>query len=214
MTDDLIKTPLDQASRIMNVEAAWNSMADSRRPPDGQVRPEILQSWSRCLAHNTDMLQAKAWLETESEEKMGLNSYLLSVGPVHMQKLHELLKGQGFIIMLLAPDGFILSIKGDRRMCGLGEAVNLVPGGNNSEQHLGTTASSISLIQGIATQVLRHEHYCQFYHDWCCSASPIYDRQGRLLGALNLANREISRHPPQLLDLVKMVHPVNAYLAS
>lgn len=53
-------------------------------------------------------------------------------------------------------------------------------------------------------QVFLHEHYCQLYHDWCCSAAPIFDDENKLIGALDVSNNNKSKHYPYILDMVKM----------
>jgi transcriptional regulator with PAS, ATPase and Fis domain len=50
---------------------------------------------------------------------------------------------------------------------------------------IGTTAPGIVLVEEKPSVVMREEHYDEIYHWCCCSASPIFDFEGRLTGCLD-----------------------------
>ena len=84
------------------------------------------------------------------------------------------------------------------------ESLALVPGNSCSENILATTSPGICLEKKIPVQVFLHEHYCRLYHDWCCSAAPIFDDAKNLIGVLDVSNNDKSKHYPYIFDLVKM----------
>jgi transcriptional regulator of acetoin/glycerol metabolism len=184
-------------------EQAWDKLVSVQYIDNALLRQEIALSWQRCLSQKVNPRSSK----NENVEKDYLienKRYLLEVASPHMQQLYGLVKGKDYIVMLAAADGTLLSVFGDRNMYSIGESLNIVAGASCLETVLGTTSPGICLARQVPLQVFKLEHYCQLYHTWCCSAAPIFDSQGGLVGTLDLSNRDREQHPPHLLDLVTM----------
>ncbi len=196
--------PHDPKQQLVVTEQAWDKLVAVQYIDRSLLRQEIALSWQRCLSSNVSPHTSR----NENVEKDYLNlenkRYLLEVALPHMQQLYGLVKGKDFIVMLAAADGTLLSVFGDKKMYSTGESLNVVAGASCLETVLGTTSPGICLARKVPLQVFRQEHYCQLYHTWCCSAVPLFDSQGELIGTLDLSNRDKSLHPASLLDLVKM----------
>lgn len=187
------------------VERAWTKLAEDKTIDHALLRPHIASSWEYCRQSNIDVHIPEAMAgPIDPEELMENNSLLLQVAVPHMIQLYDLLKGKGYCLFLVSPEGFNMHLFGDRDMVSHAEKVNVVPGANDAESSRGTTAVGISLSQGIPVQVFGLEHYCQIYHDWYCSAAPIKTADQRLLAAINIANRDPTLHPAYILTLVSM----------
>ena len=78
------------------------------------------------------------------------------------------------------------------------ESIAVIPGAIGSESMVGTTAPGICLIEKKPVQVYFQEHYCQFYHQLACSAAPIFNPEGRLIGSLVLSGMYNKAHPHTL----------------
>lgn len=194
----------DPTRQPVVIEQAWDKLIAVQYIDKSLLRQEIALSWQRCLSSNVNPHTSK----NENVEKDYLDfknkRYLLEVALPHMQQLYAFVKGKDFIVMLAAADGTLLSVFGDRKMYSAGESLNVVAGASCLESVLGTTSPGICLARKVPLQVFRQEHYCQLYHTWCCSAVPLFDSQGELIGTLDLSNRDKKLHPASLLDLVKM----------
>jgi transcriptional regulator of acetoin/glycerol metabolism len=183
---------------------AWNKLVSERYVETSLLRMEIALSWKRCLQSNVDPLKDRVSLITSDLKVLTEQQReFLRVARPHMKKLYESVKGMGFIVILADAEGIILDMFGDRKMFNLAESVSIVPGSSCSEKAIGTTSLGVCLVNRTPIQIFSREHYCQLYHDWCCSAAPIFDRQGNLLGTLDLSNNNEKLHHPLILSLVE-----------
>ena len=185
-------------------EKAWDQLVSVQYIDRSLLRREIAQSWERCLSNNLNPITSKNACLEKDYLKIDTKRYLLEVALPHMRQLFSFVKGKDYIVMLSAADGTLLSVFGDRKMYSVGESLNLVAGGSCLENVVGTNSPGICLVQKLPVQVFSREHYCRLYHDWCCSAAPILDSQGGLIGTLDLSNRNEKLHPADVLDLVKL----------
>lgn len=185
-------------------EQAWATLATEQQVNCKLLRPEIAISWHRCLSLGVDPYESRTFRVPDSEDKIKDQRLLLTAATHHMRRLYETLNGTGYIVSLIDRSGLILELFGDKCMYSTAESLDIVTGNSNSEIAIGTTAPGICLAQGVAVQVLLNEHYCRLYHNWCCSAAPIYDGNRRLLGVLNISSLDLSKHQSHILYMVQM----------
>jgi transcriptional regulator of acetoin/glycerol metabolism len=81
--------------------------------------------------------------------------------------------------------------------------VALQPGANWSEQSKGTNAVGTALIEETPTLVHADEHFLHANHFLTCSAAPILDPRGNILGVLDVSGDQRSYHQ-HTMGLVKM----------
>lgn len=209
MTDSQMKKELPPAL----IREAWRHLAQKGEVRTDSVRPEIAASWQRCLdlpinprddIHPPDMAP-----HTVMEE----NRLLLAAASAPLRELRTLLSGRGYVIMLYSADGYILSLTGDPAVVRLAEAGNVFPGASHSEAYIGTFAPGICLAERRPVQVQMHEHYREMYHDWCCTAVPVFDHAQQVQGILDVTSVG-QRHPAQLLNLLQLtVRAIEAELS-
>jgi PAS domain S-box-containing protein len=124
-----------------------------------------------------------------------------------MHNLYNYVKGSGFQVVLSDKDGFLLEAIGDPEIIKKTRQIQLCPGGNWSEAIKGTNAIGTCLVEGKPIQIFAREHYCQSNHFLTCLASPIFNPDGILLGAIDITG-DYKAHNPHTLALV--VAAVNA----
>ena len=56
------------------------------------------------------------------------------------------------------------------------------------------TELPLALLEDSPVQVYGAEHYCAAQHDGTCSAAPIHDRDGKIIGVLNMAGKRLVRN--------------------
>ena len=188
---------------LERVESAWKNLVASSTVEKRLLRSEIALSWERCLQgrvcpHGSTAGDSVVTYFSDSD------LVLKFVSEPYMQRVHEHLKGKGFIVVLTNAQGRILHIIGDRGMRSTGEDVAVVPGGNFQENVMGTTSPGICIEKKIPIQVRMYEHFCRLFHSWCCTAAPIFDQSGKFVGSLDVSNLDPGKHPGYLLDFITM----------
>lgn len=186
-------------------QQAWDRLVTSSVVETSLLRKEVALSWERCLEHQVSTSKGISIItDIDLLIKREENERLYCAAMPHMKQLYESIRGKGYVVILTDPRGVILELFGDKCMQSLAEKLDVVPGSDNSEKSIGTTAPGVSLVRRRPIQIHAHEHFCQLYHNWSCSAAPIFDSQGQLLGSLDISNVDPYNHPQLMLDLVKM----------
>ncbi len=186
------------------VEEAWSTLVSSRFVNPSLLRNEIACSWQRSLSYALDPLTAAPPPHAVCLKALERHATLVAAAKPHMQQLFEFLQGKNYIVMLFSAEGHIINSFGDKDMISIAEALNIHPGADHSERLIGTTAPGISLVRRIPIQVYKQEHYSLWSQEWCSSAAPIFNGRHDLLGAINVANIDIRRHPAEILNLVQL----------
>ncbi len=170
-------------------------MADAQR---GQA---ISQSHQRCQALGVsatavpEISPAPAATLRESVERH--RRLYLQAAPV-MEMLFEQIVSTRSMVVLTDPQGTILHAVGDNGFLEKAQRVALAPGVNWSEASKGTNAIGTSLFNEAPTLVHGSEHFVRANHFLTCSAAPILDHAGQLLGVLDVTGDQQSYHPHTL----------------
>jgi transcriptional regulator of acetoin/glycerol metabolism len=107
------------------------------------------------------------------------------------------------MVVLTDATGTIIHSIGDDDFLARASKVALQPGVNWSESTKGTNAIGTALIEEVPTLVHADEHYMHANHFLTCSAAPILDPRGNILGVLDVTGDHRSFHQ-HTMALVKM----------
>lgn len=152
------------------------------------LRPEVASSWERCRDLQLDpyeSLRADAG-HLELRERTQQRRQLVNIARPFMQNLYNFVRGSGFQVVLSDQDGYLLEVIGDSEILSRTRQVQLCPGGNWNEAVKGTNAIGTAIVENSPVQVYAWEHYCQAHHFLTCSAAPIHDPEGQVLGVLDI----------------------------
>jgi transcriptional regulator of acetoin/glycerol metabolism len=152
------------------------------------VNPRVASSWSRCLRAGMDasgMNLSGALPAGQLRKLLNKNAQLLDASRSSLEMVERIMCRTPYAVLLCDPKGNIIYQSGSGEVSDCFGQAGLVAGGNCSEEVIGTTAPGIVLVEEKPSVVLREEHYDEIYHWCCCSASPIYDIEGRLTGCLD-----------------------------
>lgn len=189
-----------------SIKQARQIFFDDGQEPRGLVSGNILASWRRCRQMG---LVADRYCSATPVEQHALRV---------MQERHELLRKlcrpelealyaganrADCIVILTAPDGFILDALGSADFLCKAARVSLLPGVPWSEQVTGTNAIGTALIERRSIEVRGAEHYYVPHKVLSCSATPILDPHGKVLGVLDLSG-EASVHHRLALGMVQL----------
>lgn len=126
------------------------------------------------------------------------NKTFIEISKVHINMAYSVLKDKDFIIILTDKDGCILYIKGDNQIVEKFKKLNIVVGAYMDEKSVGTNAMGTALSENKSVQITANEHYVDIFQELTCSASPIHDENGKIIGSLNLTGTRDKKHPHTL----------------
>jgi transcriptional regulator of acetoin/glycerol metabolism len=115
-----------------------------------------------------------------------------------MEMLFEQIVSTKSIVALTDTDGSILQAVGDNGFLERLQQIALAPGVNWSETSKGTNAVGTALFTEAPTLVHGNEHFLVANRFLTCSASPIFDHTGRIIGVLDVSGHHASYHPHTL----------------
>ncbi len=111
-----------------------------------------------------------------------------------MEMLFGQIEGTQSMVVLCDSAGTIIHSIGDDDFLSRAAKVALQPGVNWSEPTKGTNAVGTALILELPTLVHADEHYLHANHFLTCSAAPIFDPRGNVLGVLDVSGDHRSYH--------------------
>ncbi len=179
-----------------NSLAIWNRFVESGEVPQ-PVNPLIKRSWERCLEYNIDynlVDRTEVLSGTMLKNRIELTSDLVSIATPVMDTLYCALRGTGFTLILADTQGFILKRYIDDGVREVADRVSLREGANWSERSKGTNAIGTSLAEGLPVKIVTCEHYVKENHIIACTAVPIFDDNGEILGTLDVTSEGKKNH--------------------
>lgn len=166
----------------------------------------IDQSHERCQALGLSRIErpdyaplGRADLSVAKERNRRLYGHAAPV----MELLFDQIAGTESMVVLCDATGTIIHSIGDDDFLAKASKVALQPGVNWSEQSKGTNAIGTALVDELPTLVHADEHFMHANHFLTCSAAPILDPRGNILGVLDVTGDHRSYHQ-HTMGLVKM----------
>jgi PAS domain S-box-containing protein len=174
---------------LVPMQKAWSQYLETNVLDLQILRPEVAGSWQRCRDLKVDPFrQAESGIDhVELKERLYKKQRLIKIARPFMENLYNFVKGSGFQVILTDESGFLLEARGDQDIVSRTKRVQLCPGGDWSEAAKGTNAIGTAIIEKRPVQIYAWEHYCQPHHFLTCSASPIFDGDGTMLGVLDIS---------------------------
>ncbi|SHH78263.1 sigma 54-interacting transcriptional regulator [Clostridium grantii] len=144
----------------------------------------------------------------EIQENIEKNKLLINAAIEDMNTLYSFLKDTGFVIILTDKDGCILSVIGDKDILNEGQNMDMIVGAYMNEESIGSNAMGTAIKENIPVQITAKEHFITAYHKWTCSAAPIHNEKGKIIGTLNLTGESKNVHPHSLGLVVAAVKSI------
>lgn len=92
------------------------------------------------------------------------------------------------LVVVADTRGRVLWRAGSAQALRRADSIAFAEGADWSERGIGANAISLALETGTLTHATAGEHYVRAHHGWTCTASPIRDPRGRVLGVLNVSH--------------------------
>lgn len=202
------------AQVIHLIEEAWNRYVANDVLDSHKLRPEVAHSWQRCRNLKVDPYEQLSFdiSGNELKERLQASQHLIKIARPFIHNLYGFVKGSGFQVVLTDQEGYILEAIGDPDIIKKTKQIQLCPGANWNEAVKGTNAIGTALIEKKPIQIFAREHYCRPYHFLTCSASPIIDPEGQIVGVLDITGDYKSFNPHTLSLVVAAVSTIENQL--
>lgn len=173
-----------------SLEKAWEHYLELKRLDDKLIRPVVVDAWRRCEKIGIDPLLQRAPEEHEDSSPRGswsVETDLLSTAAPVLRRLGAVLQDAKSVAVLCDVRGKLLDVAGDPVVQGQLEFRNFMKGAVWVEDKTGNNAPGTCLALGHPVQVISAEHFCQGWHDFVCTASPVRNPvTGEIVGALDV----------------------------
>jgi len=194
------------------LRAARRQLLDTGSVDDGVIAPALRHSWQRCngygLAPTGRMQGAPHASAAQLARAMDHQHELVAHARPVMEFVFEQTRDTDSMVILADAQGMLLQSLGDANFLDRAERVALRPGANWHEQWRGTNAIGTAIADAVPVVVHGGEHFLERNGFLTCTASPIVDPAGRLLGVLDISgdHRGYHRHTLALVkSAVRMI---------
>ncbi len=173
--------------------------------PAGVVNETVIRSWRRSAERGIGMDRGETRCTPRYDllRRRDLNETLLIRSQPVMESLYHEISGTSSMVLLADREGVVLQAIGDPDFVDQAQKVYLKPGGIWSESVNGTNAIGTALEEQSAVQIHSSEHFIDKNRFLSCSATPIFDPRGAILGALDVSG-DYRMHQRHTTALVRM----------
>ncbi|ULG68035.1 sigma-54-dependent Fis family transcriptional regulator [Marinobacterium sediminicola] len=200
LRQDLISDPV-QAARI-----ARERLQAEGELPSGYLRDEIEASWRRsleagldCSGDHGDIIDEVPDLKAFKEQ----HELLVQVAMPEIEQLTHQFGDQG-LIMLANADARILALEGSDHLITPSRQLALRQGVSWSEANRGTNAVGTAVIEHRPVLINEEEHFLDKVAHFSCTASPLFDADGHLMGVLDLTRVGHNSQPQDTLGVIQL----------
>jgi transcriptional regulator of acetoin/glycerol metabolism len=197
------------------VKISWEDVVLEGHKPHYPIRPEILKSWRKCRAIGVDPFSKNSppiLSNKQLNKLLRQNRKFIEISKPVMDMIQISLRETGFIITLIDKDGYVLVVRGDKDIMKMAKENYYQPGCLRTVEHAGTNAIGVCLLEGKPIQLTGAEHYKVYHHPWTCSSAPVYDRDGKIIGAITLSGKSIGRHKHTLALVIAAAETIEGRL--
>jgi len=185
----------------------WKRFVKDGVLDSSRINRRIMESWYRCRDANVNpYLEKGQYVLSEEQllEQKNKNPLLLDIATPYLDNLKKIVEELGMIALLCDKEGYVLSMLGHKGVIQQAKKINFVQGVRWNEEDVGTNAIGTALKIQEPVMVNGAEHFSVASHKWSCSASPIRNPQGKIIGILDISC-PIDRTHPYMLGMVSTV---------
>ena len=169
------------------VELARTHFFNDGIVPSGLVTDTIVRSWLRSSEHGLNAaspVQLPMMTRLELRERQTRNHLLLEIAQPELENLYQQIANTRSVVVLADAEATVLtSVSSDDPLKRRGGR----PGACWRENGSGTNAIGTAVIEQRAVSVFGSEHYLQQNEIFFCSAAPMFDPFGQLIGVLDVS---------------------------
>ena len=175
-------------------------------PPEGQPAPDILDSWVRCLQAGMDAGARMSMPVVEAAElarRREQSAVVRRLAQAELETLSRQIAGSNFLLAFADREGVILDLYHDNRFSMSESGAGIVAGSCWSESVAGTNGLGTALVEGRSVAVTGLEHYFLQLGAISCTATPVRDAKGDVVGVLDASSyfESRQRHTQALVQM-------------
>lgn len=178
----------------------------SALPPEGLPQPEILDSWVRCMRSGLDAslrMTPPVLEDADLARRRQRWAMVRRLAQVELETLAQQIAGSNFLLAYADPDGVILDLYQDNRFSMSQDGAGIVAGSCWNETLAGTNGLGTALAAGHSVAVTGLEHYYLQLGQISCTATPVHDACGEVVGVLDASSyfESRQRHTQALVQM-------------
>jgi transcriptional regulator of acetoin/glycerol metabolism len=178
---------LDPASRHARaLQLALERRVALAEPSDGAG---LFASWERCLGvhglHPERIARPTVLSPIEIQDHREPMADLLALSQGEVQRLHELLAEQDYVVMLNDAQGVALSFRSSAGVLDACSAAGVLPGSVWCEELQGTNGVGLCIQEQRPLSVVMQDHFAASLTNVSCTVAPIFGAAGQLAGVLD-----------------------------
>jgi PAS domain S-box-containing protein len=193
----------------------WQKFVAAGEKDSCELRTQIVESWLRCNLEGVNPYDTRYHQSLDNialSELLNKKNKLIRVAKPFMENLYKFVAGSGFVVVLTDENGYIMEMFCDESTLKDPMTTNFVRGASWHEYEAGTNAIGTALAIGSPIQVSGAEHFCQKHHCLTCSAAPIMDPSGQVIGILDMSGASHASHLHTLGMVVAAAEAIMAQL--
>ncbi|MCC2472342.1 sigma-54-dependent Fis family transcriptional regulator [Bacillus pacificus] len=189
----------------------WKKFVDEGVLDSNRINERISESWYRCKQANVNPHMNKGQKILSSDifqDQKKKSEIFLDIAIPQIQNMRKTIDELQMMALLIDPDGYVLSLSGNKQTLQRAKHINFVEGVKWTEAAVGTNAIGTALEIEEAIMISGTEHYSVASHSWSCAAAPIHNDDGKLIGVLDFSCPIEFSHPYMLGMVTSIAHAI------
>jgi transcriptional regulator of acetoin/glycerol metabolism len=207
----MLRTDTLSMARANAVRARGNAL-----PPEGLPPGQILDSWVRCMGSRLDPnapMEVPVVGAGDLAQRRERAAFVRRLAQAELETLAPQIAGSNFLLAFADHEGVILDLYADNRFVMSGSGAGIVAGSRWDEAVAGTNGLGTALAAGRSVAVTGLEHFFFSLGDISCTATPVRDAAGDVVGVLDASSYFESRQQhTQALVQMAATHIENGLL--
>lgn len=133
-----------------------------------------------------DVYSRKILDGAEFKKKFEENKELIKAAVPYIRQSYDFIRDSDFFTVLCDGEGCILDVIGDEKILSEAKALKMIPGAYMDADNIGTNAIGLAITGKKPVQMSGKDHFKKAYHKFTCSAAPISDKNGNIIGVISL----------------------------
>ncbi len=205
----------------VNAQPQWDQAQVMRArtgvfPAQALPQAHIVESWSRSMLaglHFSRPVPQAVVLDADLRRRRDKAAFVRRLAQAELETLGQQIAGSNFLLAFADPEGIILDVYADNRFAMSGDDAGIVAGSCWTESVCGTNGLGTALASGQPVSVSGPEHHLVQLGRITCTAAPVRDAAGELVGVLDASSYFESRqHHTQALVSMAATQMENALL--
>jgi transcriptional activator for dhaKLM operon len=200
---------------VDTIHQAWETFQATGTCDEAVVAPPILRSWRRCVAAGLDPRGGCRDLPAEAlPAGEAASQALIALARPYMEDLYQFMEGSGFVVLLADASLTLIELIGDPGIVAALEAAGLGRGASWRETDIGSIALNMAPHEALPWQTRGAEHFCACYHQFACSAAPLFDVAGQAIGVLGVLGHSAAAHAHTLGMVIAAAQALHAQVRN